>query len=152
MARLTWMAGLAAFLLAGGAMAQDATDDETASDKTRSERTQIKVLADPYDLASFYRSGGSGHGFGAFGYDRDGSSYAADRYPISSYYRSTGGESFGYWRNQSWRRAPLRTARRRAAEQALRHRELYLLVPAFLVPVAPFAEEPSERAFEPAAR
>jgi hypothetical protein len=147
MRRIAWMVGLAALLLAGGARGQSTTADESASDERQSERRQIRVLADPYDISSFYRSSdGSGHGYGYFSYDRDGRSQAAERYPIAGYYRNSGRQSFGYWRAQTWRRAPLLTRRTRRAIDTARHNDLYLFVPALLVPVLPLAEEPGEPA------
>jgi len=137
MRRATCLAGLAALLLASGAMAREAADDETVGDTAASERPHVRVLASPYDLAGFYSSGGSSRSYGFF--DR-----ATDRYPISRYYRSSDQESIGYWRSQAWRRPSLSAARLRRARRMGSHRDLYLFVPAVLVPVVPLDERESE--------
>jgi hypothetical protein len=147
MRRQTWTATLVALLLASGLAAQEVSKDESADDSTQPRTRKIRVLQHPYDLASFYRaSDGSGYGYGFFGYASDGRLQATGRYPIASYYRSdSGGESVGYWRAQTWRRSPSFTTRHRRARAVERHGELYLLVPTFLAPLAPLAEEPLER-------
>jgi hypothetical protein len=140
-----WLVTVAAVLLAGGLSAQEGAtpqkaDEATAPEERPTPARKIRVLEDPYDLASFYRSSsGSAYGYGSFAYDRDGSLRATDRYPIARYYRTRPGETFGYWRAQSWKRAsgfPYRTHRRTG-----RVGDLYLLAPTFLTPVGPAAGE-----------
>ena len=153
MRRVTWMTSLAALLLTSGLAAQDAAKDAGANEPEQTTQRKIRVLASPYDLASFYRSsGGSGYGSGFLGDDRDGRLQGIERYPIAGYYRSDGRESFGYWRTQSWRRAPLPITRTRRRTSSAHRSELYLFVPALLVPVMPLAEERTERAVDPALR
>jgi hypothetical protein len=138
MRRQTWMATLVALLLAGGLAAQEVSKEESADDSTQPRTRKIRVLQHPYDLASFYRaSDGSGYGYGF---------QATGRYPIASYYRSSpSSESAGYWRAQTWRRSPSFTTRHRRTREVEHRGELYLLVPTFLAPLAPLAEEPLER-------
>mgnify|MGYP001766131545 CR=1 FL=1 len=145
-----WTSAALALLFAGGLAAEEpATSGEvTTSEAAETPRRKIRVLEDPYDISSFYRSSeGAAYGYGFFGYDREGRLRATVRYPISRYYRSTSGDSYGYWRAHTWRRSPLLT--RRSRRRAGRTSDLYLLVPTVLAPVAPLAEEPEER---PAAR
>jgi hypothetical protein len=137
-----WVLSLTAILLlASGAAAQEAARaDGSAGETARSDRYHIRVLADPYDLAGFYRSSdGAGYGYGFFGYDNDGQLRATERYPIASYYRGAGRETYGYWRAQTWRTPPS-TMRVRRTKAPARRSELYLFVPAFLAPVLPLAE------------
>lgn len=153
MRRVTWMASLAALLLASGLAAQETAKDTSTNDPGQTAQRKIRVLASPYDLASFYRSsGGSGYGYGLFGDDRDGRLQGIERYPIAGYYRSGDRESFGYWREQTWRRAPLPMTRTRRRTSTARRSELYLFVPALLAPVMPLAEARAERAADPAVR
>jgi hypothetical protein len=145
------MTSLAALLLTSGLAAQDTAKDASANAPEQTTQRKIRVLASPYDLASFYRSSG-GSGYGLFGDDRDGRLQGIERYPIAGYYRSGDRESFGYWRAQTWRRTPLPMTRTRRRTSSARRSELYLFVPALLVPVMPLAEERTERAADPALR
>src|SRR5262245_53902639 len=93
---------LAALLMAGGAYAQEADVEEDAQGPVHS----IRVLENPYDIASFYRSSqsrydyyptypGLGQPYG------DGYGYADPvdpRYPIAGFYRQGAGfgNRYGY--------------------------------------------------------
>jgi hypothetical protein len=151
MRRVTWMASLAALLLASGLAAQETAKDASTNEPGQAAHRKIRVLASPYDLASFYRSSGRSR-YGLFGDDRDGRLKGIERYPIAGYYRSGNRESFAYWHEQTWRRAPLPMTRTKRRTSAARRGELYLFVPALLVPVMPLAEERTERAADPALR
>ncbi len=131
-------------LSAGVALANEASsvaepeEDATAQEQPEAQqRPSIRVLQNPYDIASFYRSSqGEGYGYGFFGYDRQGNLAAVDRYPIARYYRSRQGSRFGYSYAPMWNQRRGGHFMRRGARPGS---ELYLLVPTFLAPVAPLA-------------
>lgn len=132
--------GLVALLFlaaAGVAVAQEQAPDQ---DETRDERPQIQVLRDPYDLASFYRTGEQPQGF---------FSGSEERYPIASYYRgrtsSTGYSRFwtnGYSNAYSGGRPQVLVT---PYAQSYRSRigqngDLFLFAPTFLAPVGPLTD------------
>lgn len=122
-----------ALALAGGALAQEAEEEQPRKEPIR----RIKVLQNPYDIASFYRSSqGSGY-FGLTPADP-----LASRYPIASYYRSHQGNpggGFGY--SQFWqsgyspRRGVTVGYRRSIGENG----DLFLFAPVFLAPLGPLS-------------
>ena len=127
------------FVVATGvAVAQEQTQDQ---DETRDTRPRIQVLRDPYDLASFYRTGEQPQGF---------FSGSEERYPIASYYRgrtsSTGYSRFwtnGYSNAYANGRSQPLVAMPRA--QSYRSRigqngDLFLFAPTFLAPVGPLTD------------
>ena len=100
-------------------------------------RPKIKVLQNPYDLASYYRSSQ-----GCFlDYRPEGSTYQ-DRYPIASYYRLRGSaDRRGYapfWTNGYSSRRPRFTVgyRHRIGENG----DLFLFAPTFLSPIGPLTD------------
>ncbi len=129
------------------ALAQTALADETptratsgqptaavgSSRTTTKPRPALRVLQDPYDLASYYRSGGSAPG-GWAGLTRD------PAYSIASMYRAEGGPSpYGwssFWTSGYSARRPLPFApyRRTIGQNG----DLFLMVP-FLAPVGPIS-------------
>jgi hypothetical protein len=125
------LAGLALALAAGVARAQEPAPDEEARPQPR--RTTIRVLENPYDIASFYRS----HQGDYFGYQPSGTS---ERYPIAGFYRQDGGRGYGYSRFWSGgysgrNRAGLVLGyRRRIGDNG----DIYLFAP-FLAPVGPLS-------------
>jgi len=118
-------------LAAAGAMAQEATETkDTQETKEQAPRPAIRVLKNPYDLASFYRSGESPLGPWA-GLPND------PAYHIADFYRSH--QAYGwaaFWTNgySAARPAPLRPYRRSIGENG----DLFLAVP-FLAPVGPIS-------------
>ena len=106
--------------------AEDAAPPET--------RRPLRVLENPYDISSFYRSS-DGLVFGAEG-------GASERYPIAGFYRQRSGSSrYGY--SQFWTsgysdrgrgRARLGIGFRRAIGE---NGDLFLFAPAILAPVGP---------------
>jgi hypothetical protein len=132
-------AALLLSLLAAAASAQEAPEtpaveeeaDEVAQPDTR---RKIRVLENPYDISSFYRSS-DGLVFGPEG-------GASDKYPIAGFYRQRGGSgAYGY--SQFWTngysggrrgRAPLVIGFRRAIGE---NGDLFLFAPAILGPVGP---------------
>jgi hypothetical protein len=103
---------------------------------------RLRVLEDPYDISSFYRSGGGGSSYfrGDEGYgERRGNAYR-DPYSIASYYRS-GQRGSGYGYSQFWvsgysgRTRGLRY-RRHIGENG----DLFFFAPAILAPVGPLSE------------
>jgi len=111
--------------------AVEAEGDEAAQAETR---RPLRVLENPYDISSFYRSS-DGLVFGP-----DGG--ASERYPIAGFYRQRGGSGrYGY--SQFWttgyaggRRggASLGIGFRRAIGE---NGDLFLFAPAILAPVGP---------------
>ena len=113
-------------LAAAGAAAQEATEA-----KEETPRPAIRVLRNPYDISSFYRSGESPLGPWA-GLPND------PAYGIADFYRS-GHQAYGwsaFWTNgyAAARPAPLRPYRRSIGENG----DLFLAVP-FLAQVGPIS-------------
>ena len=131
-----------ALLASGSASAQDADREtpEEAEAVARDPRPQIRVLRDPYELASFYRSHQNRPWFalGASEGTTLGNPYE-DPYSIAGYYRSRQGSSpYGY--SAFWTggySGPDRSVtlgfRRRIGQNG----DLFLLVPTVLAPVGP---------------
>ncbi len=113
------------------ALAQEKPSDR--EEPAARSRPVIRVLQDPYDLASYYRSGGSAPG-GWAGLTRDPS------YAIAGHYRGEGGTSpYGwsqFWTNGYSARRPVPFApyRRTIGQNG----DLFLIVP-FLAPVGPIS-------------
>lgn len=113
--------------LAGGiARAQEAEDEEARPQPVR----KIKVLENPYDIASFYRSNQGGGDY--FGLASD------SRYPIAGFYRSRQTTPYGYapfWNHgYGYRRGGVVVGyRRRIGENG----DLFLFAPTFLAPIGP---------------
>jgi hypothetical protein len=125
-----------AVVLAGGALAQEAEEEQPRPEPTR----HIKVLQNPYDIASFYRSSQSQ---GYFGYAPQDA--LASRYPIASFYRSQQGGGYfpgGYGYSAFWtggyaaKHPGLTIGYRRSIGQ---NGDLFLFAPVFLAPVGPLA-------------
>jgi len=131
MKRTALLAGLALALAAGVARAQEPAEDEET--RPRPRRTTIRVLENPYDIASFYRS----HQGDYFGYQAPGTS---ERYPIAGFYRQDGGRGYGYSRFWSSgysgrnRAVVVLGYRRRIGDNG----DIYLFAP-FLAPVGPLS-------------
>jgi hypothetical protein len=141
---------LAAMLVAAGAFAQDSDSPAEAPRPVRS----IRVLENPYDIASFYRSSQAQYAYpmypGLYGASGAGS-YAAgadSRYPIAGYYRQGGAASGGYGYSAFWTngyrghdgfvsagRSGGFGYRRRIGQNG----DLFLLAPTFLAPVGPLS-------------
>jgi len=93
------LAGLVLFGAAAGALAQD--PQPSASPEPQEEARpepvrKIKVLQDPHDIASFYRSSQGNGYFGMMPADP-----LSNQYPIANYYRNHqgnagGGPGYGY--------------------------------------------------------
>jgi hypothetical protein len=140
---------LAALLMAGGVVAQEAeVEEESQPGPVRT----IRVLENPYDIASFYRSSqgryddypvypGLGASYGGYAAPVD------PRYPIAGYYRQGAayGSRYGYsafWTN-GYRSGGIALAgpglahgyRRRIGQNG----DLFLLAPTFLAPVGPLS-------------
>ena len=130
-------------VVAGGAVAaraQEATPETPAVDAEDQPAAQaetrrpLRVLENPYDISSFYRSS-DGLVFGTEG-------GASERYPIAGFYRQRSGSSrYGY--SQFWTsgysdrgrgRARLGIGFRRAIGE---NGDLFLFAPAILAPVGP---------------
>lgn len=113
-----------------GSEAEKATPEEAAR-----PRPSIRVLQHPYEIGSFYRSGGSAPG-GWAGLSSD------PAYAVAGFYRSGSGSGrspYGwsrFWTNGygAPRRAPLPSFRRSIGHNG----DLFLVVP-FLAPVGPLS-------------
>jgi hypothetical protein len=139
---------LAALLLAGGAYAQEAEVEEEVQGPVRT----IRVLENPYDIASFYRSSQSRYDYYPVypGLGDPYGGYAAPvdpRYPIAGYYRQGAGYGSRYGYSAFWTNGyrsggfavagpgPNRGYRRRIGQNG----DLFLLAPTFLAPVGPLS-------------
>ena len=131
---------LGVLLLPAVARAQEpaATDTETTE---RDDRPQLRVLDNPYDLASFYRADD-----GARFAPADGYPAGLGRYPIAAYYRGAsnpnGWSRFwtnGYTNHYSTPQggSMLGVDYRRGIGQ---NGDLYLMAPTFLAPVGPLSD------------
>ena len=96
--RSKWI-GLAmtAFLGTSVAWAQEPAAEEPEASTTQ-ERRPLRVLENPYDISSFYRSSQQG-GYGFYGpidlLRGNAAAYGQSRYPIAGFYRSRQGYYFG---------------------------------------------------------
>jgi hypothetical protein len=134
------VAGLAVALGAAAGWAQEPDDASVPAGQDavrQGSRPQIRVLSNPYDLASFYRSGGPEAG-DAFDF--------SDRYPIASFYRAGGGvHSQGYsrfWTSGYGGRGAFGSGyRSRIGENG----DLFLLAPTFLAPLGPLTAAFADR-------
>ena len=145
MKNTAFLGSLALVLLAGAVGAQepappaDEQQDENAQldERAPDTRPKIRVLENPYDLASYYRSSQGGF----LDYRPEGSQYQ-DRYPIASYYRlRSSGDRRGYgpfWTNgySSSRPRFVVGFRRRIGENG----DLFLFAPTFLSPIGPLTD------------
>lgn len=127
---------LTTVLLPAAAFAQEASSPDT---EQADERPQIRVLENPYDLASFYRADG--------GVPANGYSELFGRYPIAAHYRGeasdhgwsrfwTNGYSNRYTSTQG-RTTVIGVDYRRGIGQ---NGDLFLLAPTFLAPVGPLSD------------
>jgi hypothetical protein len=148
MTKTGFLGSLALVLLAGTVVAQEPVapaddpqqDEMTQGERANDPRPQIRVLENPYDLASYYRSSQGG---GFLDYRPEGSAYQ-DRYPIASYYRlRSSGDRRGYapfWTNgygySSSRPRFIVGFRRRIGQNG----DLFLFAPTFLSPIGPLTD------------
>jgi len=145
-----WMvlAGLMVVAAPLAAQEREAVADDQEQEEARPEPVfRLKVLENPYDISSFYRSSGSGGGFLEEGEGRGGNAYH-DPYSIAGYYRggSRGGYSYGpgrgnYGYSQFWvsgysGRSRGMNYRRHIGENG----DLFFFAPAILAPAGPLSE------------
>ena len=142
-----WMVLAGLMVVAAPLAAQERDDRQAVADDQEQEETRpepafrLKVLDNPYDISSFYRSG---QGRGGFlvddGYEGRGGNAYRDPYSIAGYYRG-GGQRNGYGYSQFWvsgysgRSRGLRY-RRHIGENG----DLFFFAPAILAPVGPLSE------------
>jgi hypothetical protein len=125
------LATMALALAAGAARAQEPAEDEDA--QAQAPRHTIRVLENPYDIASFYRS----HQADYFGYQPPA---PGGPYAIASFYRQNYGTGYGsspFWTGgygASTRSGLGMAYRRRIGDNG----DLYLIAP-FLAHVGPLS-------------
>jgi len=145
MGRCAAVLGVVAFL-AAPVTAQEAQD--AADTAAGAPRREIKVLRDPYDLASFYRSAPRPYFsyaplpmYGAGAYEGGFYSGLRARHRIAGFYRQGGGGRYSaFWQSGYAARPVLAPGRygRAYRETIGENGDLYLLAP-FLAPVGPLA-------------
>ena len=142
--RTSWMVLAGLTLMAAPLLAQEPEQPaaEQEQEEARPEPAlRIRVLQNPYDIAGFYRSGGSNTFYSADGgaSERRGNAYQ-DPYSIASYYRSSQTHSaYGYspfWSSGYGGRDYGRRYRRHIGENG----DLFFFAPAILAPVGPLSE------------
>ncbi len=127
--------GLIALVLllgAGTSRAQALDDEET---QPQEPVRKIKVLENPYDIASFYRSSQGEERY--FGYQAPYD--FSDRYPIAAAYRSRQtrrGFAFAPFWTHGGRQPRLVVGYRRSLGS---NADLFLIAPTFLAPVGPLS-------------
>ena len=143
-----FLAGLVLLGAAAGALAQDVKPSEPAEQEQEEARPEpvkkIKVLQDPYDIASFYRSQQAPAG-GWFGYGYgDGAplgKVSENPYAIAGYYRNHQHSAYGY--SQFWVSGyggGYNGARGRRSMYGRRigfNGDLFLIAPTLFAPVGP---------------
>jgi hypothetical protein len=92
-----WMAfAMVVMASTGVARGQEATANDEEREAPVEARRPLRVLENPYDIASFYRSSQGGSGFyGPIDLLRQPASPYGGRYPIAGFYRSNQGYYFG---------------------------------------------------------
>lgn len=140
--RTSWMVLAGLTLMAAPLVAQEQDEPAAEQEEARPEPAlRIRVLHNPYDIASFYRSGGSNtyYSAGDGSSERRGNAYQ-DPYSIASYYRSgQSGSGYGYspfWSTGYSGRAHGSRYRRHIGENG----DLFFFAPAILAPVGPLSE------------
>lgn len=117
-------------VLASGVTARAQEPEER---EERQPLREIRVLEDPKDISSFYRSHDTGYGLLA------PEAGPADRYPIASFYRQgRSGRGTGYsrfWTTGYGTRRGYAGYRRTLGQNG----DLYLIAPTFLAPVGPLS-------------
>ena len=133
-----------ALALAGGAFAQETEEEPARKEPPR----HIKVLENPYDIASFYRSSQGNGYFGMMPADP-----LSNQYPIANYYRNHqgnagGGPGYGYGAGYGYRSSQqfwrFGYGARRGGSMGFRRSigengDLFLFAPVFLAPLGPLA-------------
>jgi hypothetical protein len=143
--RKSWMvlAGLALMAAPLGAQEPEQPATPEQEEEARPEPVfRLKVLEDPYDISSFYRSSGGGGGFYGVdegGGERRGNAYR-DPYSIAGYYRS-GQRGSGYGYSQFWISGYSgQTRGQRYRRHIGENGDLFFFAPAILAPVGPLSE------------
>ena len=144
MRKSAFLAGLVLLCAAAGALAQEPEPAQPADQQQEEARTapvkKIKVLEDPYDIASFYRSRQSR---GVFGYEdvQPLGRVSDNPYNIAGYYRSRQQGMGGYGYSQFWVSGYGSSRGRRMGfgRRIGANGDLFLIVPTFLAPLGPLS-------------
>jgi len=126
------LATLTAVLVAPLGRAQDAPEPQAQEDD--GPRYHLQVLQNPYDIASFYRSGEHGPGLAS-----GETGYAPGSYDIANYYRQGfRGGRYGYSRFWSSGYGAATPAGRWPYRRTIgQNGDLYLFAPTILAPIGP---------------
>lgn len=141
-----FLAGLVLMGAAAGALAQEKDAAVPAKDQDEqveatAPRKKIRVLEDPYQISSFYRSRQS-RPTTAFDFDdalQPLSRVSENPYAIAGYYRSRQGGHGGYGYSQFWSSGYGNTRGRRMGyvRRIGANGDLFLIAPTILAPVGP---------------
>jgi hypothetical protein len=139
-----FLAGLVLLGAAAGALAQEtepvAPADQQEEARPEPAKKKIRVLEDPYQLASFYRSR-QGGGFFGYGDSAPLGKVSENPYAIAGYYRSRQGTG-GYGYSQFWVSGyggsyGARGRRLGYGRRIGTHGDLFLIAPTILAPIGP---------------
>jgi len=143
------MLALTLGLLPMVAAAQETPSSDDTRAAERDDRPQIKVLENPYDLASFYRAQEPERFYpgDVYGPGRDAPAIAGGRYPIAGMYRGEVNPSgwSRFWTNGYTNAYTLGGAGHPVISHDYRRNigrngDLFLLAPTFLAPVGPLTD------------
>lgn len=136
--KTAFLAALGVAVLSGSLWAQEPADTDDEQAPVEPAR-KIKVLENPYDISSFYRSSQDGAPRWGFGYEQEGDS-GMGRYPIAGYYRGRSSSRYGYSRfwSSGYGFGPTRGAYGFGYRRSIgQNGDLFLMAPAILAPVGP---------------
>jgi hypothetical protein len=147
--RTLFGAAVVALVFAGGSLAQQ-TPEETPKP---AEKKQLRVLKDPHEISSFYRSKQeSGYlTFSPYGVypSTSGWNYGPGFKGESGYWRGLYGSYSGFWSGGGYGQYYRNTGRKTPYRRGIGgHGDLFLMAPVLLAPVGPLAgayfEAPAE--------
>lgn len=137
----TFVTALGVMLVSGALWAQEPAQVDEESESTPPESIRkIRVLENPYDIASFYRSSQQRPRWGFFGYDQEDPYGYVGRYPIAGYYRQRPPNRYGYSRfwTTGYGYGRTRTGFAVGYGRTIgQNGDLFLLAPTILAPVGP---------------
>lgn len=154
--RTIFGASLVALVFGGGAFAQEATEE---SSRPAERKTEIRVLNNPYEISSFYRSKQQGSGyltFSPYGVYPSSSGWNYGRHfkGETGYWRGLYGSYNGFWAGGGYGQYYWQNSRPTPYRRGIGgHGDIFLMAPVLLGPVGPLAgayyEAPNELPAEP---